>query len=70
MKLVLLGPVSQNFDFVLDFVLCQKTTNFLLLFGNVFSRFHKIKVNTLIKDLRRGSLHVGTVYMYTKFHMF
>ena len=37
------GTMSQILIYVLVFILCQKTGNFLSSFATKFSRFHKIK---------------------------
>ena len=48
--------------------LCQKTGRFLLFFYNYFSRFHKIKSRTYIKNMRHGSLQMNVFSRCVKFH--
>ena len=45
------------FLFVLVFILSKKTGNFLVIFLNIFSTFHKIRMRTYIKILRHSSLY-------------
>ena len=51
------GTVSQNFKI-----------RFLLFFHNYFSRFHKKKSRTCIKNLRHGSLQMNVLCRYVRFH--
>ena len=56
--------MSQNFNIGPSFVFIR----FLPFFHYYFSRFHKIKTRTYIKNLRHGSLQINVFYMYVKFH--
>ena len=60
-------PCLKFLKYALVFFLCQKTGRFLLIFHNYFSRFHKIKSRTYIKNLRHGSLQMNVLCRYMKF---
>ena len=60
--------MSQNFKIGLSFFLCQKNGKFLLFFHNYFSRFHKIKSRTYIKNLRHYSLQLNVLCRYVQCH--
>ena len=57
------------FIWVLAFILCQKTGNFLYLFTTSICTFHKMKTRTSIKILRHASLHLDLINMHFKFGM-
>ena len=61
-------PCLKILKYALVFFLCQKTGRFLSFFHNYFSRFHKIKCRTYIKNLRHGSLEMNVLCTYGKFH--
>ena len=63
------GTMSQNFKIGPSFLFMSKNGKiFLLFFHNYFSRFHKIKSRTYIKNLRHGSLQMNVLCGYVKFH--
>ena len=54
------------FFYILVFILCQKTGNFLFIFWNIFSRFHRKQTSTYIKILRHSSLNSNVFNTYVK----
>ena len=60
--------MSQHFEVDFSFILCQKTGIFLLFFYKYFSKFHKMKSRTYIKNLRLCSLQMNVLCRYVKFH--
>ena len=59
-QIVDIGP---SFDFM------SKNGKILIFFHDYFSRFHKIKTRTYIKNLRHGSLHMNVFYKYVQFYV-
>ena len=53
--------------FVLVFVLCQKTGNFLIILLIFFSKFHKKLTRSYIKNLGHSSLKSNVLSTYVKF---
>ena len=58
------------FVYILVFILCQKTGNFLFIFWNIFSRFHRKQTRGHIKNLRHSSLYSNVFDMYVQFQVF
>ena len=54
--------------FILVFILCKKTGNFLVIFLNIFSTFDKIRMRTYIKNLRHSYSNV--FHKYQKFQIY
>ena len=46
----------------------SKNGKIFIFSHNYFSRFHKIKFRTYIKNLRQGSLQMNVLCGYVKFH--
>ena len=59
--------MSQIFKICLSFLFMSKNGKILIIFHNYFSRFHKIKSRTYIKNLRHGSLQMNVLCRYMKF---
>ena len=55
--------------YILVFILCQKTGNFLFNFLNIFSRFYRKQTRTYIKNLRDHSLDSNVFNMYITFQV-
>ena len=62
--------MSQIFYFGPSFSLCEKTGNFLVIFWNIFSKFHKERMRICTKNLRHSSLHSNVFSMYQKFQAY
>ena len=58
------------FLFILVFILCKKTGNFLVIVFNTFSTFYKIRMRTYIKYLRHSSLYSNVFRKYQKFQIY
>ena len=58
------------FLFILVFILCKKTGNFLVIFLNIFSTFYKIRMMMYIKNLRHSSLYSNVFHKYQKFQIY
>ena len=58
------------FVYFLVFILCQKTGNFLFIFWNIFSRFHRKQTRGHIKNLGHCSLDSKVFNMYVQFQVF
>ena len=54
------------FLFVLVFILCRKTGNFLVIFLVIFSTFYKIRMRTYITNLRHSSLYSNVFRKYKR----
>ena len=68
-NIALEGTVSHFSDLGPSFYLCEKTGNFYSIFKTIFfSKYHKTKTKTYIKNRRHGSLHPDLKYMLLKFH--
>ena len=59
--------MSQNLKIVLSFFMSKNGKIFIIFFF-FFSRFHKIKSGTYIKNLRHGSLQMNVLCRYVTFH--
>ena len=57
------------FVYILVFILCQKTGNYLFIFGNIFSRFHRKQTRGHVKSLRHSSLDSNVFNMYVQFQV-
>ena len=60
--------MSQNFKIGLSLLFISKTGRFILFFHNYFSRFHKIKFRTYIKNVRHCPLQMNVLCRYVKLH--
>ena len=56
--------------FVLVFILCKKKGNFLVIFLNIFSTFHKIRMRIYITILRHSSLYSNVLRKSQKFQAY
>ena len=55
------GTVSQNLKIGLSLLFMSKNGKNFIIFHNYFSRFHKNKFKTYIKNLRHGSLQTNVL---------
>ena len=62
------GTVSQNFKIVPSSLFMSKNGKILIIFHNYFSRIHKIKSRTYIRNLRHSSLQMNVFCRYVNFH--
>ena len=60
--------MSQNLKIGLSSLFMSKNGKIFSFFHYYFSRFHKIKSRTYIKNLRRSSLQSNVLCRYVKFH--
>ena len=51
-----------------SFIFMSKNGKIFIICNDYFSRYHKIKTRTYIKNLRHGSLQMNVFYGYVKLH--
>ena len=55
---------------VLVFILCKKKGKFLVIFLNICSTFHKIRMRTYINSLSHSSLYSNVLHKSQKFQVY